>query len=328
MRIPRALRIAGTIAALQMFAVTVASVSSASSTTSFGPTLTQLISYVDASSQLEHGPDVFKSLPTLTQASDDIPNAMIPASCYSTTAAAQSLPANAGTTCAFGDKTAAKTIFLFGDSQAAMWLPTLNIAGEMLQWKVVFVAKTGCGPWINIADEGTSACNDWVHGEIALANQLKPQVVIPDGLTIATLSNNQYPSFTEFESSIQSMVTALGPSHAKVLFFQEIPQYYTNLTSATPETCLTVHASSIENCELTIKQVKTIGTEKGITAVANLDHLDTVPIRELFCGKERCDVFVNSPGESHLVYQDWAHMNATYAAWIGKATAQLLQKYL
>jgi hypothetical protein len=124
------------------------------------------------------------------------------------------------------------------------------------------------------------------------------------------------------------MVTALAPSHATVLFFQEIPQFYSNFTSATPESCLTVHTSSIENCELIVKEIETLGTTAGIAAIAADDQLDTVPIRESFCGRARCDVSVNSPGESPLVYQDWAHMNATYAAWIGRATARLLAKSL
>jgi hypothetical protein len=283
---------------------------------------------VAASSQVEQAPNVFKSLPPLLQTGDDNPNAMIPSECYPTTSATQTVPSNAGTVCAFGDKTATKTILLFGDSQAAMWLPAFNIAGEMLKWKVVFVARTGCGPWVNVANEGTSACNAWVHGEIALANQLKPQVVIPDGLTIAELSNGQYPSFSQFKGSIQTMVKGLAPSGAQVLFIQEIPQFYSSLTPATPESCLTIHATSVESCELTVKEVKTIGTTVGLKAVAAADHLKTLPVREFFCGKLRCDTFVNSPGESHLVYQDWAHMNATYSAWIGRATAQLLAQYL
>jgi len=318
----------GALALCQIAIFSSSSDAFAASSTSSGPSLSQLISYVVSSSQMEHGPNVFSSLPTLEQSGDDNPNAMIPSECYSTTTAAQSLPTDAATACAFGDKQAPKTMLLFGDSQAAMWLPTLNIAGQILHWKVVFVARTGCGPWINIANEGTSACNDWVRGEIALANQLKPQVVIPDGLTIATLSDGKYPTNLQFESSLQSMVKALEPSGAKVLFFQEIPQFYTNLTSATPESCLTVHASSIENCELTVKEIKTLGTSVGIAAISSYDHLDTVPIRELFCGRVRCDVFVSGPGKTHLVYQDWAHMNTTYATWIGRATSQLLAKYL
>lgn len=328
MRMSGALRLLGAMALLQL-AVSLPSTSSfASGSVPSGPTLAQLVSYVVASSRLRDGPNVFTSVPTLQQASDDIPNAMIPSPCYSLSTGAQPLPANAGTTCAFGDQASTKTLLLFGDSQAAMWLPALNIAGEMLRWKVVFLAKTGCGPWINLADEGTSACNEWVRGEIAIANQLKPQVVVPDGLTIATMRNGRYPTADQFETSIQSMVTALAPSHAKILFFQEIPQFYSYFTSATPEACLTIHTSSIESCELTVKELKGVATTVGLAAIAAVDHLETVPTSEFFCGHVRCDVFVDSPGESHLVYQDWAHMNATYSAWIGRATAQLLATYL
>jgi hypothetical protein len=326
----RAIRIAGAFALLQVILVSIPNVSFAASPPATGPTLSQLISYVDASSQLKLGPNVSTSLPTLTAAANNGTSGMIPPACISFTAATKPLPSDAGTTCAFGDTAATRTIFLFGDSQASMWLPAFNIAGTILHWKIVFVAKDGCGPWISpvTSSEGSSACNQWVRGEIALENQLKPQVVVPVGLTLATLSNNQYPTTNQFVSEVQQMVQGIEPSHAKILLLQEIPQFYSYFTSATPQSCLTVHSSSIKNCELTIKQIKTIETTVGLNAVAVINHLETVPTRELFCGKVRCDVFVNSPHETHLVYQDWAHMNATYSAWIGPATAQLLAKYL
>jgi SGNH domain (fused to AT3 domains) len=325
----RAARVVGAIALVQLLAVSLPSHAFASHAPDSGPSLTQLITYVKASSQLKQGPNVQTSIPTLTAAANNGPT-MIPDECVNNSTAPTPLPSDVATTCAFGDRTATRTIFLFGDSQAQMWVPAFNVLGTMLQWKIVFIAKDGCGPWISpiTSIEGSSACNQWVHGEIALANQLKPQVVIPVGLTIAELSNGQYPSMNEFLSEIQSMVSGLKPSHAQILLLQEIPQFYTSFTSATPESCLTIHVSSIENCEVTVKQVKDLADEIALGDIAKADHLDILPIRELFCGKVRCDVFVNSPGASHLVYQDWAHMNATYSAWIGNATGQLLSKYL
>jgi SGNH domain (fused to AT3 domains) len=329
-RVLKIFRLLSAMVLLQVLAVFIPSHAFAAATPSSGPSLTQLISYVKASSELKQGPNVLTSLPTLTAAANDGTSAIIPDECVNDSTAPTPLPTDVATACAFGDKTATRTIFLFGDSQAQMWVPAFNVVGSMLQWKIVFVAKDGCGPWISpvTSIEGSSACNQWVHGEIALANQLKPQVVIPVGLTIAELSNGQYPSMNEFVSEIQSMVQGLKPSHAQILLLQEIPQFYSSFTSATPESCLTIHISSIDNCEVTVKQVKDLANEIALNEIAKYDHLDILPIRELFCGKQRCDVFVNSPGASHLVYQDWAHMNATYSAWIGTATAQLLSKYL
>jgi hypothetical protein len=212
-----------------------------------------------------------------------------------------------------------------------MWLPAFNIAGETLQWKIVFVAKTGCGPLeINVASAelGRNSCSNWGRSEIGLANHLKPNIVVPVGLTIGTSSSNKSPSIQQFEEERQSMVKALAPCHAKILFLQEIPQFYSYLTPATPESCLAVHSSSIQKYELTFNEVKSFTTTAGLTAVATIDHLDVVPIRELFCGSVQCEIFVDSPGESHLVYTDWAHMDATYALWIRRATSQLLAKYL
>jgi hypothetical protein len=330
MRNQRAIRVVRVFALSLIVLLWLPATPSTAGTVSQGPTLSQLISYVDASSNLKQGPNVLTSTPTLTQAANDDTATMIPGPCIAFTPAIKALPTTAGTTCAFGDKTATKTLLLFGDSQASMWLPAFNIAGQLLKWKVVFLAKDGCAPWVSpvTKDQGSLACSDWERGEIAVANKLKPQAVVPIGLTLAELSDNQYPSTIQFVGELQSMVKALAPSGAKILLMQEIPQFYPYFTSATPEACLTIHTSSIQSCELTIKQVKAIETTVGLSDVASIDHLATLPIRELFCGKKRCDVFVDSPGESHLIYQDWAHMNATYSTWIGPALSQLLAKYL
>jgi hypothetical protein len=268
------------------------------------------------------------SVPPLSQVAGDNPNSMIPPPCYSTsTSSVHSMPNNADRICAFGDKVATRTLFLFGDSQAAMWVPAFNIAGEILRWKIVFVAKVGCGPWIDPPNEGVEACNQWVKDEINLANQLKPQVIVPVGLTVGW-GDNRYPTSKQFDNELQSMVMALVPSRAKVLFLDEIPQYYSYMTSATPATCLTVHSSSIQSCDLTMKQVMSVATTQGINAVVDTDHLSIVPVRRFFCDQIRCDLFVKAPDGNHLVYSDQYHMNADYSAWIGPATGKLLSSYL
>lgn len=195
-QVQRALRVVGASALILVLAVSVPSHAFAANSPNTGPSLTQLITYVKASSQLNQGPDVQTSLPTLINAANDGTSAIIPNECVNDSNTPTPLPATIASTCAFGDKTASKTVFLFGDSQAQMWVPAFNVAGTMLHWKIVFVAKDGCGPWISPVTtiEGSAACNQWVHGEIALANQLKPQVVIPIGLTIAELGNGHYLS--------------------------------------------------------------------------------------------------------------------------------------
>jgi hypothetical protein len=119
------------------------------------------------------------------------------------------------------------------------------------------------------------------------------------------------------------MIHGIEPSHANIVLLQEIPPFYPYFTSATPEGCLTIHSSAIQNYELMVKQVKTIETTVGLIAVATKDGLSTVPTRELFCGSVRCYVSMTPPS-SHLIYQNWAHMNAANSTWIGPALAQIL----
>jgi hypothetical protein len=94
-----------------------------------------------------------------------------------------------------------------------------NVAGTILKWKVVFIAKVGGGQWISpvTSSQMSSARNQWVCSDIARANQLKPQVVIPVGLSLWTLSHNHSPSTELFVSEDQSMIHGIEPSDAKVL---------------------------------------------------------------------------------------------------------------
>jgi hypothetical protein len=99
------------------------------------------------------------------------------------------------------------------------------------------------------------------------------------------------------------MMHRIEPSHAKIVLLQEIPPFYPYFTSATPEGCLTMHSSAIQNYQVMVKQVKMIETTVGLNAVATRDGLSTVPTPELFSGSVRCDVSMTPPS-SHLINQD------------------------
>src|ERR1700733_7832914 len=102
----RTLRIVGAMALMQVLAVSIPSHAFAANTPVSGPSLTQLITYVKASSKLNQGPDVQTSLPTLMAAGDDGTSAIIPDECINDSNTPTPLPTTIASACAFGDKAA------------------------------------------------------------------------------------------------------------------------------------------------------------------------------------------------------------------------------
>ncbi len=107
-QVQRALRVVGASALILVLAVSMPSHAFAANSPNTGPSLTQLITYVKASSQLNQGPDVQTSLPTLINAANDGTSAIIPNECVNDSNTPTPLPATIASTCAFGDKTASE----------------------------------------------------------------------------------------------------------------------------------------------------------------------------------------------------------------------------
>jgi hypothetical protein len=107
-----------------------------------GPSLDQLISYLDASSQLRHGPNASTSPPSLSKAGNDSTESVIPYECVTIATTPEPIPSSAASTSVFGDRGAARTILLFGDSRAQMWVPAFNVAGTILKWKIFLLRRT------------------------------------------------------------------------------------------------------------------------------------------------------------------------------------------
>jgi hypothetical protein len=294
------------------------------------PTLAQVLNFVQQATAAKKAPSLSSMIPSLTIASTSTPNAMIPSACYATTTPQVVTTSNdTATTCAFGTLNAnlSHTALVIGDSQAAMWIPAFQAFGLSSGWKFIFLGKVGCGPWLPPSGKGIASCTDSVKNMIAFANTLKPRYVIPTGLTLGW-GGSLYPTQTQFQNELVATINALSPSGAKILYFTEIPQFYSTISTSTPTSCLTLGATDITKCELTKTQLASLMTTKGLTAVSVAKKIPMVPTTKLFCGTIRCALYLPSSDGNHLIYSDGFHINAQFSAWISVAFGQVLAPYL
>jgi hypothetical protein len=302
------------------------------SATQSRPTLAQLESMISHSVDINHSPNLTTSIPPLLSIeSNDGTATNMPTQCYST-ADDPPIPSNADTLCAFGDKSSARSILVFGDSQSAMWVPAMNVVGVTLGWKIVYLGKPGCAPWIDpktvdFLGHSRTGCMDFTQNVIRFANRTKPRVVIPIGLS-GDYGRGQYPTFAESKADIDKLGNELKPSRASLLFFGEIPWYSSDYTKYTPATCLAYQSTNLIPCLVTPKEQFSNSFVQDLATFANSAGGQYLNINPLFCTKSRCALFVKALDGSHLIYQDAFHMNRWYSEWIGNALATLIKPLL
>jgi hypothetical protein len=291
------------------------------------PTLAQLEADIANSVSLKTGPNIATSIPPLLSMTPvDVSSLAMKASCYSDSVT--SVPSNFATLCAWGSKTATRTIFLFGDSQAAQWVPALNALGSDLGWKVIMLGRSQCSPWVDqqkFTYTGTSlaTCTKFRQEEFQAIDKTHPAIVIPDGLEL-DYGEGKYATPGQFLTELQTMATALKPSGAKLLFLSPLPGFYPDFTNQTPTTCLTAHAGNIQPCLYSPTQMVSYELLAGFKAIAASTQGAVADVTPLFCTTTKCAIFVKAGAVNHLVYLDEYHTNRWYLVWISKALESIV----
>lgn len=295
------------------------------------PTLSQLISDVAASSHINQAPNLNATIPplsTLTPLDETLP---MPSPCYSL--GDIKFPSDPASKCAWGDVQAHRVIYLFGDSQAAMWLPAFASLGTELGWKVVLLAKAGCPPWEYDSTSNYSmgngldqfSCRRFVSEEINFATTNHPQIVIPIGDDSTTSSSTDYSTATQYESELSAILGDLKPSGGKVLFLSEFPQYFATMT---PTTCLTVYGNDVTACSLSPNTISIRAISAAMSQISQTTKTPLINVQPLFCTATLCPLFVKSNHGTYLIHVESYHMNRYYSTWIGRALGQLVEPYL
>lgn len=227
-------------------------------------------------------------------------------------------PQNPANQCSFGDTASQKVMYVFGDSQAAMWIPAFDVVGQELGLHVIYAAKPSCGPMYAYSSAQGSACTAFQQAAISYANTLKPAFVFPIGYEQSVLGQLGDPRVVQGMSQV---VRALAPSGAKVILLGSIPHV---ANEGLFSSCPLIHPTALANCETTPQLQASI----ALRAVAQETHTTFVSPLPLLCASSVCPFWVPLGGTNYLLYHDSAHINSTYAALIGHAFATLLEPYL
>ncbi len=131
------------------------------------------------------------------------------------------------TLCEFGNLDSDRTVVMFGDSHAAMWIPALDRIGKENDWKIIQLTKPGCvAPdlqiWSNSLGREYAECDqwrDWAVGQIA---KIHPDVLLVTsagkGIYLADGGNPTQDGLDDaWRDGLGSTLDAVTPHAGRVL---------------------------------------------------------------------------------------------------------------
>ena len=150
--------------------------------------------------------------------------------------------------CTYGDKRAAPTVLLFGDSHAASWLPALDALGKSEHWRILNLTKSACPiPSVTVAVRGKVAadCAKWRKNALAKIKSIHPDLVIGTSIDhVYTIPGKSGAAFQPaWQAGLTKTLDALRTRADKVILLGDSPLWQQEAPK-----CLRAHPSNIVKC--------------------------------------------------------------------------------
>lgn len=224
--------------------------------------------------------------------------------------------------CVYGDKSAKKTVVLFGDSHAMMWSPALNRVAHKRHWRLVTLAKAGCTPASVTTYKGDlrrayTECVDWRKQALDKIDEIDPDMILTSSLTKYHVMENgetlgHDASTDAFESGYAKTFERLRSTGARVFLMHEAPHPPREMPD-----CVSQHLKDLRSC--TFSQKKGLGyAAVGAEAAKKTDGVKVIDPTPKLCQHGECPAVIGNV----LVYRNAGHLTATYVRtldhWLGK----------
>jgi len=219
------------------------------------------------------------------------------------------------TICRFGDVRSSKSIFLFGDSHAMMWMSPLVRMAKHDHWVVLLVVKSACVPkrWVANA---YATCNSWFQWAMKQARSLHPQV----SLVAAKWSNTRPRAVIP---GIKAAVGHLGRASARVIVVGDPPE-----EKQTPVDCLLAPHATMKTCTVRARALD-LSTDHEVATTATGKGAGFMDVRGWFCARYQtkavyCPMVINRT----ITRSDTNHVSKTYGLELAPTFRVVFRKAL
>jgi peptidoglycan/LPS O-acetylase OafA/YrhL len=222
-------------------------------------------------------------------------------------------PATTSNICRLGfGATNSKTIVIFGDSHAMMWIPTLLALSKRDGWTVIPLVKSACTPnsWTEQitaeTPELTRACHTWFQWAVDQAKSLRPDVMLITGCCPIPFPSSLS---TRIQRGLTSLAMTMKPFSRSVVVIADPDGIGPQFTAKKePVDCLLAPHATMRTCTITL-QDSYLAFNDNLAKVASVNNFGFLSTRDWFCYQKQCPMVVANT----VVYRDDGHITNTYA---------------
>lgn len=193
--------------------------------------------------------------------------------------------------CPQGDVTSARTMVVFGDSHAAMWLPALIPVAELAGWKLIPIIKYNCQATYWISSSAVPSCPPWYSWAMGEISSLHPKVVV-----IGARDSGD----PGWQFNVRSAIRTYRSSGARVILLGDVPPF-----PIAPTDCLLSPGATMRTCTFPSNPNAAL-TE----AQAPSFGADYIAVLAWFCFEKECPMVVGHT----ITHSDVNHVSRTYAS--------------
>ncbi|QWC85056.1 acyltransferase [Nocardioidaceae bacterium] len=222
--------------------------------------------------------------------------------------------------CPAGDRDAATTVVLMGDSHLNMWSPGVDRVASQAGVRVVPLIKFGCTP-IDIeilrvdVDRSYTECDQWRDWSLDQIEKLQPAAVILGTHTHfqaldAGGSVIEGPARdAAWSDGVRRTAEALAPVTEEVRLLGDL-----NFLDQSPADCLSRRDATIGDCTFPISRTVTAMDQLAQEALEGTGA-ELVPLTDMLCVDGRCPLVAADLS----VYRDVQHVSASWAEYAAPA---------
>jgi hypothetical protein len=241
--------------------------------------------------------------------------------------------------CYFGDVKAKRTMVLYGDSNAWMWLPAFNLIGASDKFRVEFDARADCEvanlPMVSENVTGCTLFRNYVFKRISATHPFATVMVDYEYYNHLMSPTNAPYSQSAYLAGVQSTVSTIKRDKSVPIMLSTPPPQLVNEVD-----CLSINPSNVQRCS--VPTICLNGSNSKLTActfdqdgtnlsIANAIGLSAavkkaggtyVSLAPLFCTSSTCPPVVDDT----VVFFDQIHVSYHYSLLVARALSQLLPK--
>ncbi len=208
--------------------------------------------------------------------------------------------------CKLGDTSASKSILVFGDSHAQMWMPAVLLMAQHDGWSVTPLVKSRCVPsaWLgkgypNTPGATIDQCHAWFQWARGEARTLHPDVVLMSGCC----GGASGPTLKATKAGYSSVAAAVKGSAEGVILVAD-----DDGIKKQPVDCLLAPHATMKTCTTTWNS-KRYASNNSLAKLARSRGFGYLDTRGWFCDGFKCPFVVGHT----VVYRDTGHITQAYA---------------